>query len=45
MDFLSHINLWKMLGDLTVAMFLILLPASVVVVGLMVMLPFARSRL
>ena len=26
MDFLSHINPWEMLGDLTVAMFLILLP-------------------
>jgi hypothetical protein len=39
MDLPSHINLGEMLGDLTVATFLILLPASVVVVGLMVMLP------
>jgi hypothetical protein len=39
MDLPSHINLREMLGDLTVATFLILLPASVVVVGLMVMLP------
>jgi hypothetical protein len=39
MDVLWDINLKEMLGDLTVATFLMLLPASVVVVGLMVMLP------
>src|SRR5262249_61790035 len=39
MDFLSHINLGEMLGDLTVAAFLILLAASIVVVGSMVMFP------
>jgi len=39
MDFLSHINLGEMLGDLTVTAFLILLPASVVVVSTMVLFP------
>jgi hypothetical protein len=39
MDLLSHINLWEMLGDLTVATFLILLAASVAVASLMVLLP------
>jgi hypothetical protein len=39
MDFLSHINLGEMLGDLTVTAFLILLAASIVVVGSMVMFP------
>jgi len=39
MDFLSHIDLGEMLGDLTVAAFLILLPASVVVVSTMVLFP------
>jgi hypothetical protein len=39
MDVLWDINLKEMLGDLTVATFLMLLPASIVVVGLMVMLP------
>jgi len=39
MDFLSHINLGEMLGDLTVTAFLIFLAASIVVVGSMVMFP------
>jgi hypothetical protein len=39
MDLLWHINLQEMLGDLTVATFLILLAISVVVVGSMVMFP------
>jgi hypothetical protein len=39
MDFLSHINLGEMLGDLTVTTFLILLAASIVVVVSMVMFP------
>ena len=39
MDFLSHINLGEMLGGLTVTAFLILLAASIVVVGSMVMFP------
>src|SRR5262249_60493441 len=39
MDFFSHINLGEMLGDLTVTAFLILLPASVVVVSTMVLFP------
>jgi hypothetical protein len=39
MDFLSHINLREMLGDLTVTAFLILLAASVVVVSTMVLFP------
>jgi hypothetical protein len=36
MDVLWHIDLEEMLGDLTVATFLILLAASVVVVGCIV---------
>jgi len=39
MDLLWHINLEEMLGDLTVATFLILLAASVEVVSLMVLFP------
>jgi len=39
MDFFSHINLGEMLGDLTVTAFLILLPASIVVVSTMVLFP------
>jgi hypothetical protein len=39
MDFLSHINLREMLGDLTVTAFLILLAASVAVVSTMVLFP------
>jgi hypothetical protein len=39
MDLLWHINLGEMLGDLAVAMFLILLAASVAVVSLMVLFP------
>jgi hypothetical protein len=39
MDLLWHINFVEMLGDLTVATFLILLAASVVIVGCMVLLP------
>ena len=39
MDFLSHINLGEMFGDLTVTAFLILLPTSVVVVGSIVIFP------
>ena len=39
MDLLWHINLEEMLGDLTVATFLILLAASVAVASLMVLLP------
>jgi len=39
MDLFGHIKLMEMLGDLTVAMFLILLAASVVVVSLMVLFP------
>ena len=39
MDFLSHINLGEMFGDLTVTAFLILQPTSVVVVGSIVIFP------
>ena len=39
MDVLWHINLEEMLGDLTVATFLILMAASVVVVSSLVMFP------
>src|SRR5262249_360938 len=39
MDFISHINLGEMLGDLTVTAFLILLAASIVVVSTMVLFP------
>ena len=39
MDVLWHVNVQEMLGDLTVTTFLILLAASVVVVGSMVMFP------
>ena len=39
MDLLWHINFVEMLGDLTVATFLILLAASVGIVGCMVLLP------
>ncbi len=39
MDLLWHIDFGEMLGDLTVATFLILLAASVAVVSLMAMLP------
>ena len=39
MDVLWHINLEEMLGDLTVATFLILLATSVVVVSSLVMFP------
>src|SRR5215813_6655359 len=39
MDFLSHIDLGEMLGDLTVTTFLILLPASLVVVSTIVLFP------
>jgi hypothetical protein len=38
-DFLWHINVEEMLGDLTVTTFLILLAASAAVVSLMVLLP------
>jgi hypothetical protein len=39
MDLLWHINFEEMLGDLTVTTFLILLAASFVVVGSMVLFP------
>ena len=39
MELLWHINVKEMLGDLTVTTFLILLAASVVVVGSMIMFP------
>ena len=39
MDFLWHINVEEMLGDLTVATFLVLLAASVAVVSLMLLFP------
>ena len=39
MDLLWHIKLGEMLGDLTVAIFLMLLAASFAVVSLMVLLP------
>jgi hypothetical protein len=39
MELLWHINVKEMLGDLTVTTFLILLAASVVVVGSMVLFP------
>ena len=39
MDLLRHIKLGEMLGDLTVAIFLMLLAASFAVVSLMVLLP------
>jgi hypothetical protein len=43
MDFLWHINVEEMLGDLTLTTFLILLAASIAVVSLMVLFPLIAA--